>query len=240
MMRIVLGIATVATLGCSIDLVGPDPNLPAFISSRLVVEDHGPIDLSLTAQFKPGTDRDGLPRQLADSNLRTVAGVLPPITDGAEGSLHYMSEAVDVSTLDSLVAWVVSPAVSGTSTAPPLLTIPLIVRSGRDSLLLAAGTDALFPLAGVPNSTEGVEWAWDLTLSTADSGVSISIRLGDRGLPPPAGLTVPANLVAPFAGREATAQLLVTGVIFPSMPDADYFASLSVRTVLRWKIHVKK
>lgn len=193
------------TAGC---LDFSDPTSPDEIErfegglvTTLVITDDDVPRAELDASFNPGIDSTGIPRSPADPTFRVLQRVIEPSDErvveisGQDNRLldYETSWAVETSEIQRSTVELVGPLVEDGGPRPSL-ALPLIWRSGPDSIQLDEGERLELPLRGnsVGTDADSLGLSWRLELNSTDEGRLYTAR--GSGLPPDT-LAVQAELL---------------------------------------------
>lgn len=161
------------------------------VVATLVITDTDIPRADLDASFNTGIDSTGIPRSAADPTLRVLQRVIEPSDErvveisGQDNRLldYETSWAVGTSEIQRSTVELVGPLVEDGGPRPSL-ALPLIWRSGPDSIQLDEGERLELPLRGISVGTDAdsLGLSWRLELKSADEGRLYTAR--GNGLPP--------------------------------------------------------
>lgn len=227
-----------ATVAC-VNFVEPEPRA-ARLSVSVQLADENPARADLFGFFDAGSGDGTAARPVAEPSVRLLGRTLSP-TGGGEELRHEYSETWDVAAaeLDRTMVELEGPRLRA-DRPRAVLAVPLIWRSGADSLAWVEGEDLELPLRDVPDASDApdlVGFRWSLRVLETDGTqiVSLYSARGRDALPDP--LEVPSAVRAAGPGDgPLEAQLEVVADARAPAGDAGYEASLQLRERIVWHV----
>lgn len=219
------------------DPVEPEPG-PGRFDASVLLADGEPATLEVEASFEPGAVPGGRIRSPADPSLRVLATTVEPSPDLTRdpGRLRYRAtDTLDAGELDRAELVIEGPRLSA-ERPRAVRTLPLIWRTGPDSVRLVEGEDLELPLRGA-DATEGedlrLQWRLDVNGSR---GTGPLYTASGRSVIPDT-LEVPAEVLeAAGAGEPLRANVRIQVTTRSPSEGSGYESFLQVSTRLEWRV----
>lgn len=232
------GAVVLAAAAC-VNFVEPEPR-PAHLSVSVQLADENPARAELVGTFHAGSEDGTRARSVAEPTVRILGRTVSP-TGGAEEPRRSYTETWDVAAaeLDRTTVELEGPRLRD-DRPRAVLAVPLVWRTGPDSLAWPEGEDLALPLRDPPDGNDASELAgfrWNLRVLHRDGTeiVSLYSAQGRDALPDP--LEIPSAVLAAGPGDgPLEVQFDVVADARAPAGEAGYDASLQVRARIVWQV----
>ncbi len=231
--------AVVLAAAACVNFVEPEPR-PAHLSVSVQLADENPARAELFGTFHAGSEDGTRARSVAEPTVRILGRTVSP-TGGGQAPRREYRETWDVAAAELDRATVELEGPRFRNDRPrAVLAVPLVWRTGPDSIAWPEGEDLALPLRDPPGGNEPPELAgfrWNLRVLHRDGAefVSLYSSQGRDALPDP--LEVPSAVLAAGPGDgPLEVQLDVVADARAPAGEAGYEASLQLRGRVVWHV----
>lgn len=181
-----VALATLAAVlsGC-LNFAEPEPG-PGRLDADLDIRGSGMPRAAFRARFSPGGDADGTVRSVENPTIRILGTAVEP--SDASGAIRWIyARTFDLNDWrsDRQTVELVGPRLAG-ERSRAVVAVPLVRRTGPDSVRVGAGEPLELAVHGVSPGTSGPapeQLSWTLRIRTAGSSELLFTATGSGSLP---------------------------------------------------------